>query len=188
MRGPDGRGSRGWRGIRGRPIPGPKDLWSPFIKELAVGFAHLCAYTVIHEPVGTVDHYLSCKRHRDQVYEWSNYRFAGHKVNGKKGELGSEVLDPFEAVDGWFEILLPSLQLIVTDAVAPEHRQRAEFTLERLGLRDEEWVIRQRRAWYELYENGKLTLAGLEERAPLIARAVRKQRAQAPPKRKGHGS
>lgn len=163
--------------------PRPKDYWTPFVKELAAGFRHLCAYTAIHEPVGTVDHYLSCVTDRDRAYEWSNFRFACHKVNSKKGDLGCAVLEPFEIVDGWFEILLPSLQLVLTAAVPPVQRARAAFTLERLGLRDAEWVIRQRRAWYELYESGQLTLAGLDQRAPLIARAVSKQQAEASSKR-----
>ncbi|MFB2979418.1 hypothetical protein [Microseira sp. BLCC-F43] len=58
--------------------------------------------------------------------------------------------------------------------VPPEQRQRADFTLQRLRLRDDERVIRQRQQWYQLYLDGDLTLEGLEKKAPLIARAVRK--------------
>jgi len=36
-------------------------------------------------------------------------------------------------------------------------------------------VIRQRQQWYQLYLDGDLTLTGLEKKAPLIARAIRKQ-------------
>jgi hypothetical protein len=164
--------------------PRPKDFWTPFLPALAAGFGELCAYTAIHEPVGTVDHYLSCTRHRDQSYEWRNYRFACHKVNAKKGDLDVELLDPFEVQDGWFEIQLPSLQLVLTAAVPARRRARAEFTLRRLGLRDEEWAIRQRRAWYALYQSGHLSLDGLEHHAPLIARAVRRQPEAQPAKRK----
>lgn len=71
--------------------------------------------------------------------------------------------------------MLPSLQLIVTDAVPPAERQKAEFTLQRLHLQDDERVIRQREAWYQLYLDGDISLIGLEKRAPLIARAIRKQ-------------
>jgi hypothetical protein len=35
------------------------DYWSPFKSYLADGFNNLCAYSVMYEPVGTVEHYLS---------------------------------------------------------------------------------------------------------------------------------
>ena len=76
---------------------------------------------------------------------------------------------------GNFEILLPSLQLVLTSAVPSAIRKRADFTLTRLHLRDDERIIRQRQQWYRMYQEGKLSLEGLETVAPLIARAVRKQ-------------
>lgn len=64
---------------------------------------------------------------------------------------------------------------MLTDKVPQQQRQKAEFTLERLRLRDDERVIRQRQSWYELYLDGDITLQGLEKKAPLIARAIRKK-------------
>ncbi len=151
------------------------DYWSAFKSYLADGFGNLCAYSAMYEPVGTVDHYLSRKHYRHLAYEWSNYRFASGWINSSKQEIDVQVLDPFEVEDDWFEIILPSLQLVLTDAVPPHERQRAEFTLERLHLRDDERVIRQRQQWYQLYLDGDITLEGLEKKAPLIARAIRKQ-------------
>lgn len=153
----------------------PKDFWSKFKIHLADGFGSVCAYTAMFEPVGTVDHYLCCQNHRHLAYEWSNYRFASAWINSSKGTLDDKVLDPFLLEDDWFEILLPSLQLVLTDAVPPEERSRAEFTLQRLHLRDDERVIRQRQQWYQLYLDGEITLTGLERKAPLIARAIKKQ-------------
>lgn len=153
----------------------PKDFWFPFKSQLADGFQNLCGYSAMYEPVGTVDHYLSCENHPNLAYEWENYRFASAWINSSKRTLDERVVDPFQAEDDWFEILLPSLQLVLTDAVPAHERERAAFTLERLHLRDDERVIRQRREWYRLYQDGELTLAGLEKKAPLIARAVRKQ-------------
>jgi hypothetical protein len=63
---------------------------------------------------------------------------------------------------------------VLTDKVPSQQRQKAQFTLERLRLRDDERVLRQRQSWYQLYLDGDLTLQGLEKKAPLIARAVRK--------------
>lgn len=153
----------------------PRDYWSPFKSNLADGFGNLCGYSVMYEPVGTVDHYLSCENYPNLAYEWSNYRFASAWINSSKRTLDDQVLDPFQVGEDWFEIILPSLQLILTNKVPPAERQRAEFTLQRLRLRDDERVIRQRQQWYQLYLDGDITLEGLQKKAPLIALAIRKQ-------------
>lgn len=155
----------------------PIDYWSKFKSDLADGFNNLCGYSVMYEPVGTLEHFLSCENYRHLTYEWSNYRFASGWVNSSKGTLDNQVLDPFEVEDEWFEILLPSLQLVVTDKVPPEKLEKAEFTLKRLRLQNGSQVMRQRQVWYNLYCAGSIDLEGLEKMAPLIARAVKKQQA-----------
>ena len=108
---------------------------------------------------------------------WGAFKPSGW-LNSSKGNLASkQIPDPFEVGDGWFEILLPSLQLIITDAVPEVERPRAMFALTRLHLRDDERVIRQRREWYCMYQDGEITLDGLRKKAPLIARAVERRRA-----------
>jgi len=132
------------------------------------------------EPVGTVDHFVSCDEDRSKAYVWSNYRFASGWINSSKSTVtSSEIFDPFEVGDGWFEILLPSLQLVATHAVPETLRKRADFVLDRLHLRDDERVIRQRREWYRMYQEHELTLDGLRKKAPLIALAVEKQQRSA---------
>ncbi|MDD1429319.1 hypothetical protein MEO94_33830 [Dolichospermum sp. ST_sed9] len=163
------------------PKKRPRDYWSNFKSDLADGFSNLCGYSAMYEPVGTVDHFLSCDNHRHLAYEWSNYRFASGWINSSKGTLDKQVLDPFEVENDWFEILLPSLQLVITDAVPLKERQKAEFTLQRLHLQDDERVLRQRQAWYQMYIDGEITIIGLEKKAPLIARAIRKQQAISQP-------
>ena len=155
-----------------KPFPA---LWLPFRVHLAEGFHNLCAYSVMLDLTGTVDHYFSRKNYRHLTYEWSNYRYVSGWINSSKQDEDDKVLDPFLVRDSWFEILLPSLQLVLTDSVPPEERERADYTLRRLRLRDDERIIRQRRAWYGLYQEGKLTLEGLKQLAPLIAKAVQKQ-------------
>ena len=153
----------------------PKALWAPFTSDLSAGFANLCGYAAMLDATGgTVDHYLSVKNHRHLAYEWGNYRFASGTLNASKRNADDKVLDPYEVGAGWFEVLLPSLQLVVTDAVPPGHRAKAEFTLERLKLRDGERVLRWRKSWYDMYLDGKMTLAGLRDVAPLVAAAVDK--------------
>jgi hypothetical protein len=156
----------------------PRDFWSPFKPRLAKVFRQLCGYSAMFEPVGTVDHYRGVAKSPELIYEWSNYRFASAWINSSKRSADKEVLDPFEIEEGWFEILLPSLQLVATERVPVELRDKARHTLERLHLRDDERVIRQRRVWLQLYEEGKLSLEGLWEMAPLIARAVEQDQRQ----------
>jgi hypothetical protein len=161
------------------PPARPRDFWSPFKPQLADAFGQLCGYSCLFEPVGTVDHYLSCRERRDLAYDWSNYRFASQWINSSKQAADDAVMDPFEVGDEWFELLLPSLQLMVSDRIPPAERARAENTLVRLHLRDDERVIRQRSEWYRMYEEGEINLDGLRKKAPLLARAIEKQEQQA---------
>jgi len=154
----------------------PKALWEPYIAKLSEGFFDMCGYAAMHDPTGgTVDHYLSYKNHPKLAYEWSNYRFASATLNSSKKNADADVLDPYEVGQGWFEIILPSLQMRVTDAVPAAHRAKAEYTLKRLKLRDGERIIRWRKSWYDMYRSGDLSLDGLRRVAPLLAAAVEAQ-------------
>ena len=86
---------------------------------------------------------------------------------------------PCRTVESWPHVGSRNVkkQLVTVPANIPEDlRELAQQTLHRLHLCDDERVLRQRRGWYQLYQQGKLTLAGLREVAPLIAAAVDKQR------------
>jgi hypothetical protein len=156
----------------------PKALWTAFKPDLADAFRDLCAYGAMYEPVGTVDHFVPVDANEALAYDWPNYRFASAWINSSK-QKAVAVLDPLWVQDGWFELLLPSLQLVATDQVPVHLRTLAEETLTRLHLRDDERVLRQRRRWLRLYNEGKLDLDGLRENAPLIAAAIDKQNAAA---------
>jgi hypothetical protein len=150
--------------------------WLAFRNDLVNGFNNLCGYSAMYiSNEGEVDHYFCRKNHRHLTYEWSNYRYISGRVNSSKGTLDNRVLDPFEVGDDWFEIILPSLQLVLTDKVPPAEQTRAEFTLKRLHLQKGERLITTRREWYQMYLDRDITLEGLDKKAPLIARAVRKQ-------------
>jgi hypothetical protein len=152
----------------------PHAYWREFLPKLADAFRNLCAYSAMYEPVGTVDHFMSCNEDRTKAYDWSNYRFASQLMNSIKSNLKShQLIDPFEVQNGWFKILLPSLQLVLTDRVPDEWKDRAQFMLDRLCLGNDERILRQRRKWYELYESEELSLEGLMKMAPLIAAAVK---------------
>lgn len=154
----------------------PKDFWSPFRHALADGFSDRCSYGAMWIASGTVDHFVSVHANKALAYEWSNYRYVESWINSSKSKRNeAEILDPFEVESSWFEILLPSLQLVVSDSMPAAYQRRAENTLEWLHLRNDERIIRQRRAWYQLYQKGDLSLEGLRQKAPLIAAAVEKQ-------------
>lgn len=151
----------------------PQALWATCLPELAAGYGNLCGYASMADFTGgTVDHYLSFTNHRDLAYEWSNYRFASATMNSRKRAQDDRILDPEKVRAGWFEILLPSLQLRMTDKVPARLRTKAMHTLNYLGLADGERIIRWRRSWYELYQRGSLSLEGLRGVAPMIADAV----------------
>lgn len=160
----------------------PPALWDKFTVDLSDGFQGLCGYAAMLDPTGgTVDHYLSYKTHRSLAFDWDNYRFASGTLNSSKKNADNTVLDPYEVQAGWFEILLPSLQMRVTNAVPATHKAKAEFTLTRLKLKDGERIIRWRHSWYTLYKGGLITLDGLRMVAPLIAAAVDSYIAQGKP-------
>jgi hypothetical protein len=171
--------SRGHRWLRehqgydGRPY----DYWSEFEPQLRAAFNGLCGYCAMRVFKAQVDHFIpiaTLKRQgRDELaYEWTNYRYGEGVLNQKKWE--HDILDPFDVRGDWFEVLLPSLQLVLTIRVPKRKRKLAEFTIVKLGLRDGEVVIRYRREWFRMYQQGKLQLAGLHEVAPLVARAVQR--------------
>lgn len=142
--------------------------------DLAAGFGDLCGYSAMYEPVGTVDHFVSFDEDPNKAYDWSNYRYASGWINSSKQNLRAEqLIDPFDVQDGWFEVLLPSLQLVVSESIPEEKRDLAAFAIKRLHLRDDERVMKQRREWYRMYQDGELTLDGLRKKAPLIALAIK---------------
>lgn len=115
----------------------PKDLWSPFLPFLADGFSNLCGFGAMFVGKGTIDHWISCIENPKLAYQWNNYRYLDSWVNASKNKcLSSELLDPFEVQDGWFEIVLPSLQLQITSNVPLHLKAKAENTLKRLHLAD----------------------------------------------------
>ena len=159
----------------------PYNYWTEFEPDLRKAFRQMCAYCVMFVMKADMDHFipvahLKKKGKHELAYEWSNFRYVEGVINQRKQD--HLILDPFEVKDDWFKIILPSLQLVLTDRVPKGKRKKAEFTLEQLGLRDDEVVIRYRRRWFELYCQQKLDLDGLREVAPQIAQAVERDLGQ----------
>ncbi|AIZ34586.1 hypothetical protein [Pseudomonas parafulva] len=153
----------------------PRDFWSPFRLKLAEAFKDRCGFGAMWISSGTVDHFMSCHEDKNLAYEWSNYRYVEGWLNSSKSKKrAEELLDPFSVADGWFEIVLPSMQMVVSQCIPEPFRALAERTLTLLPLRDDERILRTRRQWLEAYEKG-MPLEVLREKAPLIAIAVEKR-------------
>lgn len=155
----------------------PPPHWNRVRIQLCDAFSGLCAYSAMQLPShgGHVDHFVSAGEDRNRLYDWTNYRFAAGSINSSKKDLrSSQLLDPFDVEDDWFELLLPSLELRVTAACPEPYRERARFMLKRLGLGDGRQVLHTRHSWMEQFKAG-LPLPSLERNAPLLARAVEKR-------------
>jgi hypothetical protein len=156
--------------------------WMAFEPALHAAFEGRCGYAAMYiPPPAQVDHYRDKFAVPALAYEWSNYRAAAPYLNAKKA--GRTVLDPFEIRNDWFEVLWPSLQLALTDAVPRAKRQLAEETIRGLGLRDSEWIIRWRRSLVEAFLERRATLDELRARAPLLAAMVERHRISPGPSR-----
>ncbi|MEM6453797.1 MAG: hypothetical protein AAF772_01755 [Acidobacteriota bacterium] len=174
--------------IRVEIVPEPEDLkqrppavnertyWNAVRPALAAGFSHRCGYAGMRIPSGTIDHFVSRHENPALTFTWSNYRYASDRMNRKKSNAPSaKMLDPYDVHDDWFAVTLPSCQLILTDALPDAYRERALFTLKRLGLRDGDFVLQHRRHWLEQYERGDASLTLLDLHEPQLARAIRRQ-------------
>lgn len=156
----------------------PRPYWIAFLPHLREGFGRLCGYAAMFVPNGngTVDHHRSQRDNPALLYEWSNLRFASTLMNTSK--KARTVLDPYEVGAGWFEVLLPSMELVARYEHIPRERHAlVRATLEALPLVHDERIVRQRREWYVMFRSGELSLEGLRRVAPLIAEAVDRWRA-----------
>lgn len=149
------------------------NLWAKYESDLSSAFHERCGWWAMWIAEGEVDHFLSKKNRPDLAYEWSNYRYIAGSVNGSKGNHDDDVLDPFEVQEDWFEVILPSMQLIVTDQLPIAWMDKARFTLKQLRLQDGTKIVRCRRRWYESFKNG-MPMSELVKFAPLVAKAVKK--------------
>ena len=166
-----------------RQNPVSKDIpgyWREFQAELATGFNDRCGWWAMYIGDGAVEHFLSQENYRHLAYEWSNYRYVAPTLNSSKKILDDAVLDPFEIQYGWFEVILPSMQLIQTALIPSRLNSKADFTLKRLQLVNGRKVRRLRERWYEDFKAKRLEMPGLEYYAPLVAEAVKKHLALSP--------
>jgi len=155
--------------------PSMPAYWMAFEPALYAAFEGRCGYAAMYiRPPAQIDHYRDKAAWPGLAYEWDNYRAAAPYLNAKKS--GQTVLDPFEITGDWFEVLWPSLQLVLTAKVPRTRRRLAEETIRGLGLRDSEWIIRWRQSLVDAFLERRATLDDLRLRAPLLAAMVERHR------------
>jgi len=151
------------------------DYWTKVLDDLMSAYDQICAYSCfrIHPVTGSrsVDHMAAKSRAHDQVYEWLNYRLACSLLNARKKDFG-DVLDPFEIIDGWFQLELLGFQVLPAPELAAEIRTRVKQTIDRLGLDD---FRRSRERDAENYWARNVSLAVLTEESPFVAKELRRQ-------------
>jgi hypothetical protein len=154
--------------------------WTKFHANLERGFSSRCGWWAVRITDGAVDHYLSTKNHRRLAYEWSNYRYIAAGVNSSKGNHDDALLDPFEVRAGWFEVILPSMQIVRTSQVSVHLQAKADFTVKQLKPANGYKIRKIRKGYYEDYKLKGLPMNLLRDYAPLVALAVEKWQAEHP--------
>jgi hypothetical protein len=150
--------------------------WTEALDDLMQAYRHICAYSCfrIHEVTGarSVDHFAAKSRSWDKVYEWSNYRLACSLLNARKKDF-SDILDPFDIQDGWFQLELVAFQVIPNPNLSQATRKRITDTVDRLRLND---FCKERTEDAERYWNKDISLRTLERESPFVALELHRQR------------
>jgi hypothetical protein len=151
--------------------------WTNSIDDLMDAYHEVCAYSCfrIHRVTGTpsVDHMAPKSGAWNRVYGWENYRLAALLLNARKKDF-SDVLDPFEIQDDWFELDLVGFQVRARHGLKDPVRTQVEGTIKRLGLNKK--VFRDKREENALdYLEGDVSLGILERESPFVAKELRRQ-------------
>jgi hypothetical protein len=156
--------------------------WTRALDALHEAYHGICAYSCFYiEPITgpTVDHFVALRQAgARQAYEWDNFRLACSLLNACKNKF-PDVLDPFEIEDGWFELNLATFEVEPAPNLDEQLKQRVRDSIQRLQLNSRD-CRNTRRRWFEDYWQPRvasrpLPLWYFEERAPLLAREMRRQ-------------
>lgn len=158
-------------------------FWHACLDDLHRKYGGICAYVCIYIEKVTgarsVDHFVAKSSAIEQAYRWSNYRLACHKMNARKGAF-DDVLDPFVVQEGTFVLNLFDGSIKPRPGLDAALRQRAEDTIQRLGLDDEE-CRSVRRGYFTDYITREISLDYLRRRCPFVWQEVMRQKALRPP-------
>lgn len=175
---------RDWLLKKGLPTTGPvptgvdlEPCWTACIPELRRAYREVCAYvgTWVAPVTGaaTVEHFVAKSHAIEHAYEWSNYRFACSKMNSRKRDF-TDVLDPFEVRDGWFEIDFVTMGVRPAPQLTPAIESAVRETIRRLKLDDTE-CRNERAAWWTPYTQAQISESFLAAKAPFVHREAKRQ-------------
>ena len=155
-----------------------REYWRGALHHMRTAYRGVCAYCAhwIAPDTGshTIDHFLPKSSRPDLAYEWSNFRYASLKLNGRKGE--QLILDPFQLVLGWFFLDFPSLLVKPNSSLGPDERQAVSHTIDVLKLNEDDSCVEARQGWVLAFCSGEISFAHLSTRAPFIACELQRQK------------
>lgn len=161
-------------GKSNRDAENAEPLWRKYREQTIERFEEMCCYTAVWVPNGDADHFVAWARVRGTpqahlAYQWANIRYADGWINKSKGS--AIFPDPFVVQDDWFELRLPSLELHATGKHPPAEHDAIQNLLKRVQKGTN--VMRTRRKYFRMYQEGKHTIEAVDELAPLLGRALR---------------
>lgn len=153
-----------------------KQYWQRTLPDLYRAYNGVCAYCAEWIPYttgdSTVDHFIPKSVRPQLAYEWSNYRLASLRFNGRKKEY-QDVLDPFTLGPDWFILVFPSLQIGPNHELTNSQAKLVTDTISRLKLNDE-ICISSRERWIKDFCD-RFDFEYLRQNAPFIAYELRRQ-------------
>lgn len=171
----------GMQYLRDNPNPTSwdnKEYWRECLLELYSTYNRICAYSAHWIPrdtgLATVDHFIPKSVNASMAYEWDNYRLSSHRMNSRKREY-QDVLDPFEIKEQTFVIDFLTLEIKPIDSMNANMIYKADNTIKRLKLNDT-LCVESRIDWLEPFTKEKYGFDFLEEKAPLLAYEIKRQK------------
>lgn len=155
-----------------------RPYWRRCLSDLHGKYSGVCAYLCIfiEKPLRahSADHFVAKSKAIEHAYKWSNYRFACLGMNSRKCDF-DDVLDPFMIADGTFYINFFDGSIVPNPALQPDLQQKAQDTIDRLGLDDVD--CRQMRAeHYDDYRLRGVPLDHLARKSPFVWREIQRQK------------
>lgn len=154
-----------------------KDYWRYALMDLRTAYHETCAYCAQWIPYSTgahtVDHFIPKSQQSTLAYEWSNFRYASSRFNGRKGT--QEILDPFQLEYGWFTLDFITFLIKPSRSIDPNLKIKIKHTIDVLKLNTDQRLVNERREWYSRYIDSRVSFEYLVSIAPFIAYELERQ-------------
>jgi hypothetical protein len=148
-----------------------KSYWTKALDDLRTAYEGICAYsaTWIPHSVGShsVDHFISKDTSPLLAYEWTNFRYASGRFNGRKGNR--IVLDPFLVKSGWFQINFNNMLIRPASNLSAHIQRDISNTIDVLHLNRDDKLVEERIEYINSLRAGHVSFDYIKQKAPLIA-------------------